>query len=70
MAITYTLNDYRVSFHWDKTNELWTAKSTDLGNLHIQSKSFNGMLKMLNNQHPELKSSIRIFFPDSFKAVA
>ena len=70
MAITYNLNDHRVSFHWDKEADLWTAQSEDLGNLHLQAKSFNCILRMLNKQHPELTSSIRIFFPDYYKAVA
>ena len=70
MAITYKLNDHRVSFHRDKSNDLWTAESEDLGGLNLQAKSFNSMLRMLNKQHPELAHSIRIFFPDSVKAVA
>ena len=70
MAITYKLNDHRVSFYWDKNSALWTARSEDLNGLNLQAKSFNSMLRMLNKQHPELAHSIRIFFPDSVKAVA
>ena len=70
MAITYKLNDHRVSFHWDKNSDLWTAKSEDLNGLNLQAKSFNSMLRMLNKQYPELAHSIRIFFPDSVKAIA
>ena len=70
MAITYKLNEHRVSFHWDKESDMWTAQSEDLNNLNLEAKSFNGMLKLLRNQHPELATSIRIFFPDSYKAVA
>ncbi len=68
MAITYKLNDHRVSFHWNKESDVWTAKSEDLDNLHLEAKSFNSMLRMLKEHHPELTSSIRIFFPDSYKA--
>lgn len=50
--------------------ELWTAKSEDLNGLNLQAKSFNSMLRELNNQHPELARSIRIFFPDSVKTIA
>ncbi|MEJ2114754.1 MAG: DUF1902 domain-containing protein [Gammaproteobacteria bacterium] len=70
MAITYKLNGHRVSFHWDKNSNLWTARSEDLNGLNLQSKSFSSMLKMLNNQQPKLAHSIRIFFPDSVKEVA
>jgi len=70
MAITYRLNDHRVSFHWDKNSNLWKAESDDLEGLNLQAKSFNSMLKMLNKQHPELAHSIRIFFPDSVKEIA
>lgn len=70
MAITYKLNDHRASFHWDNICDLWTAKSKDLGGFNLQAKSFNSLLQMLNKQHPELAHSIRIFFPDSVKAVA
>ncbi len=70
MAITYKLNDCQVSFHWDKECGHWTAKSEDLDGLNLKAKNFNSILKMLNNQHPELATSIQIFFPGSFKAAA
>lgn len=70
MAITYKLNDHRVSFHWDKKSNMWTAQSEDLNDLRLEAKSFNGMLRLIRNQHPELATSIRIFFPDSYKEVA
>jgi hypothetical protein len=70
MAITYKLNDQRVSFHWDINSDLWAAKSEDLSGLNLQAKSFNSLLRKLNKQHPELAHSIRIFFPDSVKAIA
>ena len=70
MAITYKLNNQRVSFHWDKEHAVWIAKSEDLESLNLQAKSFNSMLKMLRNQYPEFSTSIRIFFPDSLKAAA
>ena len=70
MAITYKLNNHRVSFHWNKDNDMWNAQSEDLNNLNLEAKSFNGMLKQLRTLHPELARSIRIFFPDTVKAVA
>ena len=70
MAITYRLNDHRISFHWDKENDLWKAECEDLNGLHLHAKNFNSMLKMLNKQYPELAHSIGIFFPDSIKEVA
>jgi hypothetical protein len=70
MAITYKLNDQRASFHWDKHNDLWTAKSDDLAGLNLEAKSFETMISMLNQQCPELTDSVRIFFPDAIKAFA
>jgi hypothetical protein len=67
MAITYKLNDQRVCFHWDKETDLWTVESEDLDNLRLEAKSFNGILQMLTQQHPELVSSIRIFFQTLLK---
>lgn len=70
MAITYKLNDHRVSFYWDKECDLWAAKSDDLDGLNLRAKSFNSMLRMLNKQYLVLAHSIQIFFPDSVKAIA
>ena len=67
MAITYRLDDQRVTFHWDKEADTWTAKSEDIEDLNIEAKSFNSILKMLKRKHPEFSTSIRIFFPDSVK---
>ncbi len=68
MAITYKLEDQRVTFHWDKQTNLWTVKSEDIEDLNLEAKSFNSILKMLKNKHPEFSTSIRVFFPDSVKA--
>ena len=68
MAITYKLEDQRVTFHWDKQTNLWTVKSEDIEDLNLEAKSFNSILKMLKNKHPEFSTSIRVFFPDSVRA--
>lgn len=68
MAITYKLEDQRVTFHWDKQTNLWTVNSEDIEDLNLEAKSFNSILKMLKNKHPEFSTSIRVFFPDSAKA--
>ena len=63
MAITYRLDDQRVTFHWDHEKDLWTAKSDDIESLNLQAKSFHSILKLLKKRHPEFSSSIHIFFP-------
>lgn len=68
MAITYKLEDQRVTFHWDKQTNLWTVQSEDIEDLNLEAKSFNSILKMLKSKHPEFSTSIRVFFPDSVKA--
>ena len=68
MAITYKLEDQRVTFHWDHATDLWTAKSEDIEDLDIEAKSFSALLKMLKHKHPEFSKSIRIFFPDLAQA--
>ena len=68
MAITYKLENQRVTFHWDKQTNLWTVRSEDIEDLNLEAKSFNSILKMLKSKHPEFGTSIRVFFPDSAKA--
>ncbi len=68
MAITYRLENQRVTFHWDHKTDLWTAKSEDIEGLDLQAKSFNSILNLLKIQHPEFSNSLRIFFPDTLKA--
>ena len=70
MAITYKLNDHQVNFHWDKRSNLWTAKNEALDGLNLRAKSFDSILRMLNNQHSKLAHSIRIFFSDSVETAA
>ncbi len=65
MAITYNLEDYRVSFHWDQDTDLWHVKSDDIKDLDLEAKSFNTVIKMLSQKHPEFTNAICIFFPDS-----
>lgn len=67
MAITYRLEDQRVTFHWDRDSDIWTAKSDDIESLNLKANSFNSMLYQLKKQHPEFSNSIRIFFPDSHR---
>ncbi len=68
MAITYKLENQRVTFNWDRQANLWTVKSDDIEDLNLEAKSFNSILKMLKNKHPEFSTSIRVFFPDSANA--
>ena len=67
MAIIYRLENQRVAFHWDRDNDIWTAKSDDVKGLNLQASSFNSMLYQLKKQHPEFANSIRIFSLIRFK---
>ncbi len=67
MAITYRLEDQRITFYWDQETHLWTAKSDDIEGLNIQAKSFSTILKWLKKQHPEFPNSTHIFFPAMLK---
>ena len=67
MAITYRLEDHRVTFHWDRNTDMWTAISDDIKDLNLEASSFSSVLKLLRNEYPELTNSIRIFFPDIVK---
>lgn len=46
MAITYKLEDQRITFHWDHETDLWTAKSDDIKDLNLETNSFNSILKL------------------------
>lgn len=67
MAITYQLEDQRITFHWDRNTDRWTAISDDVKDLKLEASSFSSVLKMLRNQYPELTNSIRNIFPDIVK---
>jgi len=70
IAITCRMDDRSVTLHWDKEAHIWIAKSEDIEDLNLEAESFNLILNMLKQEHPEFSASIRIFFPDSAKISA
>ena len=67
MAITYRLENYSVTFHWDRYTDNWTAKIDNIEDFNLEAKSFGAILRMFRQQYPEFTNSIQVFFPNVFK---